>query len=651
MFQTAYLCSNELEPTDRELELDRNCRLQSHRSFARTIKLHLWALSLELEPTGAGHSSESRGLKNVLAFNGPLKSMDLSRPNRDSYLSVARTFALERLPVLIYMAMNVYIPVKFACLAYLQNENDKIVSGLQGQWLDEVYASSNSSAIECSLAVRNQSLSNGEASFDQDQNQYERLEAISNLLDLLGDPFKEIKGVATIIFATTASLSPIFYYSTIVISRCCKLRVDLLAFILDPVGELSRINEQLLQLMRGVNESFKNYMRERKILISSTRIPTEVSGEEVCSSIEASDKQAHNLDRTRSIGYANLLSRINLRHLVQPINLNCQHHRWMTKMTNFLLILGTANGFTFSLLMLAAVGWFELKARTSLRLAQLECRKQNILLNRDVVRLEELTSYEHKLAYELYDGTSGNLIRLTALVEARYYFTMRRTLALGEILLNVLSASFGLSFSAVIYLACSYDKWVWLNQISGQVERATKLTAHNCEQTKTFGFNETRNLRLVETLTVAYLNYELFRRQQRKHRTFCNYLLVQIITLGAGILLLSFLLASSASQSYNFFVFVLATYVAMVVNVYMLFGASATRKVERLMKNVLRMMANDPGRSSELTHTIQLWRKQALTDKQVERAYALSLLGVYLTYEKIVTFNFYLLALWLILLK
>lgn len=398
---------------------------------------------------------------------------------------------------------------------------------------------------------------------------------------------------------------------------------------------------------------------------------------------------------TRSIPetYTGTLFDINLVEMVKPGNLTSKWHKtllsydkYFFKGTVFCTLLPA-----FIIIILNVIG--EIYKRVKQRLDSLECQKWKLegVLIKETIKLNPLNSQEDKLAYSTYDGTTRQFIYLMMQVETKYYLSTRVVFAILEMLIVALFFASVAAFFYYLYVRSFLNRLVWLIQIQEQVNWSTNhLKSKILNYTENESNSDFDNLEIshgddnemyytnseellmgystkhaytrvvcpqnkattLRAILITYLNYELFRKQQVEYLKLATLLLSQLIALVVTTFVFCYFIGTkmknNLSQTYILFI---STYLMAFLNLHLLIGAILISRSVELTKSILSLLAAATLNKMQLLDVVDLWRRQLQGEEGTKKNFAIKLFSVYLSYDSIISFDAYLVALWLILLN
>lgn len=391
--------------------------------------------------------------------------------------------------------------------------------------------------------------------------------------------------------------------------------------------------------------------------------------------------------------YKSILHDANLVDLVRPASFSTKYQKLLVIFNELFLKLATFTSIGIVVSLAFVLAFMELKERVSNRLISIDCSKWRNLavpLNTFHPELPSITDQNDLKVFENYNGKMSVFINLIY-IESKYYLTERNFCLLLEIALLLIPATFVLALYFDIYGHTFADKQVWIKQVQKQVKYCIKLlykrksilllirkqadertnkemrgnrklyhrSLNNVDvddddkdESIKIDYYESLELfdyKLIKALTVTYLNYELFRRQQKSYQRLMNFLVFQWSVLIGQDLISCYIVGTVIKSSYTQFLLLLGTFAFMFFNLYLISGAFRINQIEKLIKSILELLAGGANNSMQLTHIMDLWRRQLIDEKEAKQLFSLKIFGIDISFEKILTLNGYLVALWFVL--
>lgn len=397
--------------------------------------------------------------------------------------------------------------------------------------------------------------------------------------------------------------------------------------------------------------------------------------------------------------YTETLFNINLVEEVKPANLTSKWHKTLTSYDKYFFRGAVCSCFIPACIIIILNVMGEIHKRVRQRLDSLECQKwrQDAVLIKETIKLSPLNSQEDMLAYSRYDGTIRQLIYLMLEVETKYYFSTKVVVSILEMITVAAFFIAIVSFFYFLYIRSFLNRMLWLNQIQEQVNWSTnhlnefkmKLRVLNSTGNENgSNLNDFDHLEIIHgkeeiyhtnseeflmeystkraytqvcsqsratnlrAILIAYSNYELFREQQVEYLKLATFLLSQLIALVLTVFVFCYFIGTkmnnNLSRTYILFV---STYLMVFLNLQLLIGAILISKSMELTKSILSMLAAATLNKMQLLDVINLWRRQLQDEEGTKKSFAIKLFSVYLSYDSIISFDAYLVALWLILLN
>lgn len=637
------------DPIEQEISLLGNTQTIGYKRTVKFINFLLTIVSVKLEPYRENSnksfeesvdypSNTGEELKNFIRFRNPFA---IPLKNLTSIKVIFRDFAY---PIISYLFI-LYISVKYTVMAVLQSDYDLYVDKFNLSLRDNS-SRSGFCCLKKDIYVTN-----------QDKETLTRLELARSRLEALGDPIISVHGPGTAIIGLIITLPFVVYLTSVCLTR--RRRVDILSFYFNPSSEIFRIKKELSGILFRTAESINNYHKTANLKLSLNNKSSEVN------------HPGSNLNNFKT--YTQMLFDVNLVEMVRPANLTNNWHKTLIIIEFWILSVVLTFGVAPILFLMLIMTIYELHNRVQQRLNSLECQKwaTDSILIKETMKLSLLSNQKDKLAYSTYDGSISQLFQLITQVEIKYYLSIRVFISLFEICLAIGLAVTIATFFYYLYVLSFLGRIVWLKQIQEQVNWAknqliqfsTDSNNHkNCTKIKSeklmINCKIKHNCRsqnaatTMKPLLIAYLNYELYRKQQPEYLKLVTFLVFQSISLVFTIALFSYFIGTRARNDLSaIFLLVMPTYLMTFVNVHLLIGAYLISRNSSLNKNILSMLAAAAANEMHLLDLIDLWRRQLLDDEGTKRNFAVKLFSVYLSYDCIMNFNAYLVALWFIVLN
>lgn len=120
---------------------------------------------------------------------------------------------------------------------------------------------------------------------------------------------------------------------------------------------------------------------------------------------------------------------------------------------------------------------------------------------------------------------------------------------------------------------------------------------------------------ILKQIVVSYINFNIFRKQSRQFQTLNNFVIFQVVGLAAQSYLVSYFVATSIDTRLQSILIYAMAAVGSTINGYLSLSLYCLKLVEKVMHNMSKLLAH----SSEfnglfMSHPIELWRRQVLTD-------------------------------------
>lgn len=592
----------------------------------------------------APRENEASHQKSYLKFTNPFSLKNKTR----------KTVRIIKICIKIYFFHHLFVNLFSLIVHY---SRDKLLA----DWRPEAWFNDDKCNIFANLTFAN----------EEDRSKYLYIDYLNDLLISPGSSFAPLsKTIPIYAYATHLIVIFVYFYYGMYVCSTRQIRIDLLSFLIDPLAERSRIQAQIHlifdDLLQSINNAEKNYFLRRQPSEKLERMYLRL----YCK-MYASDKINHN-SRVKDEELAAYASKrmgkqmrimidtdmlIKLRsnaELFLPANLT---DFWLKKMRrNVCLVLV---GGSLSNIILAHIGvmgivFSELSARIKQRLVQIDCTKssQHQLSAYVASFLPKLSSEQYKI-YESYSGSIGSYLEVVW-IELKTYLDFGNIVALVRHNFSAYYQPLLISLYASLHVFCHLDRIVWLNQIQAQIEDCTIEMKKIKESIfyRNRGFYDTkRNRKLFDNIAVAYVNLELFRRNQREFKKLSSLFIFQGATFGGLTFAWVYLVGTKFGLESRLISFGMASYVIYIANFYIVFGALLTDKLERIRTNILRLLASCQENLLQYNYLIELWSRRLTSPAETRDLFAADFLGIYLSWDRIITINVYMAGLYLATIK
>lgn len=642
-----------------------SCR---YRSCTKLLKAFMRLFSYELtrdnkRSTNLEEEAEG-GVKNVIGFQF------LSKESGKS----ATIYLIDRIVKPFCIALSIYCALKWFTLAALKLERDQLVADL--------YSTGATSSNEGALNGCTSRAKLAEASPS-----LKRLNQLDYWLELLADPLISVQGMACLVFFLFAVLI-CYCFSIGNFIRLTRSRVEFLSFIFDYLGERESTRNEIASMIDSLIESKRYceyrqnsstcYQRNVQRSIGSTRGQSKQVSNNGSAYL---DYQCHRQNHYLDDLYLSILVEKRLQDLVQPYIQSSKWLRIKIVYEHYLLIVVVASTVLAAWIASSFLFAAELFFRVEHRSKEEACKQWHP----DGVpviggfHLAPLESMQERQAYQENRGGLGSLARLM-LIEAGYLLTPAKLISVVEFLATSLFALASSGFSYSLFVWSQMDQIMWIRQIEAQLEECIlmmeasgtrrRLTGSKRPfsggQSSATGFvvwldepevatippiahSELDNL--IKSLTVTFLNYELFKRRQSNYRRLINFILSQLAVLVAGMLIVCYLAGTNIKNIDKRILLFAATFLVFLLNVYMFLAATKMRYVGRVIAKMMKLIARAASLSMQQSQMIALWHRQILNEREAEQLFSSSVFTIYVSYNKIITLNGYLMILWIVLIR
>lgn len=302
-------------------------------------------------------------------------------------------------------------------------------------------------------------------------------------------------------------------------------------------------------------------------------------------------------------------------------------------------------------------------ARVEARAQLLKCQHEwhpNATLIRDwQFFLEPLESKaDLDLYLALLKGQVSSL-RVAIGVELPLIWTYQLLISSLQVVIVFILVSYQLCFQFYILVQGNMSKRLWVSELQQQLKNCFSLLDHfeklaAIEGTCSASSSQPRltpiyRVKVERALTIAYLNFELFRRNQRPSLEFQNRFSTQVLGIFfSGLFYGSYILFILGPDKTSVILFLVMLFIS-ITNMYVIVSLYVTLGIEALFKNINVLVAKATKSEMELSYVITLWRRQMTTESQIKRTFTTCVFGLSFTERALITFNTSVLGVWLLL--
>lgn len=581
--------------------------------------------------------------------------------SQNKTLAIIWTKVISRKPTLRILSLLIhYYAIKLILITYYYYQHDLVIKSLTPNLslmrmaMRSTIGLSTMTLESCAIA---ETIKYDSKPGDTQQSLVERLDSLRATMERIGNLVVTIPGIGIVGNGIICCLPLVFYYFSRVMFKFAPqfrygVRVDYLAFLVNPLEQRQRVFAEMDQIILGLLQSALHRVSRRcsRLQYKEQEAHPDRMDSQNNSAQQRQQQSGHSTDRH----FVELLIEMHDFSLVQPIVLTPKWHHQLMKFTQFMLIFGAVVASVGPYAGQLFVGLFELFERARLRLKNMDCNRwhpNGTLIMWSQLRFPRIESMEDRELYETHDGGLGSLFQLAFSVECKNYFTAGRLLYL-VIEYPIISVICGIwaSFWANLFISSSLEKIIWLNQIRAQLD-VCKLSLERIRLQRHPPSKQEMGKILKQT-TISYINFELFRKQSPQFQTLNNFLIQQMFGLTAQAFMISYFVATSIDARYQIMIIYALAAVGLTINFYLLLSSYRLKLVEKLMRELAKVLAHST--DIELisrSYSIELWRRQLLADADCKQNFSSRLFLTYISWETLLSFNIYLFALWLILLK
>lgn len=579
----------------------------------------------------------------------------------------------KRLQFMLF-AYTIYGTIKFMILGFLHQLYDYNWQTLQNP---QVRAGSNRTEF-CALKK--------DVNF-ADEQRSKTLDEQSGWIYYLGDNLLNQRGAPGFLQVVLATYPTIYYFLTMFFIRLQSIRMDILSFIYHPEFERQRIKSEL----KLIEDELIKFSIKRAHSMKANRCLSILRGHhlrdyylKVHTSAQSGINNNNNewCRRTHIEGSEDirLLLDLKLDQLVEPAVLTTNHRRIQLKLNRLFILAHWSSS------MIAGCGVYfyihltQFIFNTKQRLKIIHCKRwhpDGIVIAKYLPKLNNLNSKHDLLAYLAYDDKFGfdnniefnhwSLYKLAATIEIQLDLNIKKLIYYFDGLCLIILGSFWVSTIFNLFITSLLDKITWLNQIERQMEDCSALMEKHKENSKSVKYLESITnvadenativhdckirVKLVKSLLEVYSNYELLRRQLPNYKLVAEFFITQAALQTALALMMSYIIGSNIDDSDSKLLLFTITYLVFYVNCYLVGGAYFVNKLDRLLKTATKLIAHATETPAKSSFVLQTWRRQLVSEKDVRGLYSPKILGANLSFGLVMSFNFYLAVIWLVILR
>lgn len=669
-------------------EVEKMTTVESNRRMLRLFRV-VSKLALVDAPL-TDYSTESSDLHGTI--NVTLNP--ITKPNKNDKNWTLHLFQLlaHKVSILIVIALFIVYPVfKLQSGAFYLFERDKLLKNYSD------------------LALRSSKLNDTKCIYESEispigkdlRYQLERKELQMREIGVC----HSAASLSTVFHALVSSVPIVFYLITAFLLNSSELlKADHIVYMIDPTKERTRLNKKIklvvqilinsLELSSG--EHRKNNVKQSNTTDQQCDTIDSVFLDKISVSANSSEFRYMTAEMSRRIQrkFIHLIRYIVDRQLVRPIGFSFRWHMDLITLASVIVPMFMAISFYAPILTAMGVILMELDYRTTARLDLLECQARfqagaindTVLLAKYVftpklILVSDIEHYSKWISSQSADTFARLALKINLLltVEAKYYFTLQAKMFVISYHFATAALMIGTTTYAVIYVTGMLNKLAWLEQISCQVKYCIDLVVDKPKQTNSASepikyllfrrqsicTERNTDKHLVYLMTVALINFELFRRNHRPFHRVANFLALQMCTFCVLALLFCYMILIYAVSELKKYILVSIFFLALTLNIYIGYSSCLSNKAEKLVRRIARLVALFPmyhfkeadikmlGVSDKsLTQVCaSLWRRYLFSEEQTRETFAPNLLGYSLDVQRLISLNAYTIALCLFLWK
>lgn len=543
----------------------------------------------------------------------------------------------------ISIVFRLYIVIKLCSMSVIQYKFDRMRAGIWSASDDS------KSGLRCVNSTDTKMLGD----------QYKSSIELEDWLYYWGSLIRTFRGVISTGYMLAASSSVCFDFLGPIVMHLRQPRLDIYGFIKDKNTERRRF---VLDMKALIDDLFVCHEQIDHTDGQTTHIYVAKNGPPVglAHSQPATRTACRPIPTCRAFIHSNKPAHLvihgkrRLQQLIKPAHLSDWWHKRLCFGSKKLTHVAFSVIFPFGFGLLTSMTVMDVIRRHQYRLDTFECSREGKFLSPHYttpMRLQELKTEWKLAAYKNHDGSLGDLIKLI-FIETRFFLTWREISTYLQILNILVFGSFTISLYIGIYIAQYGSKTLWLNQIRLQVRGCIESLIKSSVKTRNLDHDYAEeNNNNLRRLTLAYLNFELFRREQKSYQSLTDFLVTQMILMNAPLIIMTYLTLTVLRDEDTVITTLLVSYVFSFLNIYLLTSAIRTNMVLKLMKDLPRLLAYATANHLEQTLMARLWSAQILNYSETLSCFAPKLFGIPISFDRIVNLNAYLLVFWVFALK
>lgn len=500
-----------------------------------------------------------------------------------------------------------------------------------------------------------------------------------SLTRFLGSPFSS-ENTNIIYLVTVISVSNLVLCLVSLTNQGTEFKLDLLSFLKNPNNEQDRIRIRIDEIIERI--------------ITDPLMSLQHNAYSFQDWLIGDSYQVFNIDKSNS----NCLCAFKNRRLKQIYtdDLNCSdigsfvRPSWLTKVAyksvSYIILLSIVSVFFPHLLLVfhGLVGGInrELEIRFDQYVEQVKCEtwNKNGTLIKDTTfvnilepLLESSTSFRKNLINYLRDDNNHNDIINTnnqlrselysQILSLSGFLRLRAKLSIFAYLIFDFITYSWFQFYIILANAILFMRSLWSHQIQNQLITCVKLmnkAREDCSNVSYLNMNKSNNYNidniynkkerefeekrkeLDRSLTVVYINFELFRQDNRDFLRILRFVTGSSLLINADIIYTCYFVYKDEANLYVI-KYVLG-FCCFYLNLHFMACAGLTNSARQIYSLINTISGKAFQTYMDSSCSIYLWRRQMLVDEDVENIYAIHYFGIKLTQANLVSMNSYIIA-------
>lgn len=482
--------------------------------------------------------------------------------------------------------------------------------------------------------------------YRKDDRLFQQLLMIEWIEQQLGNPLRYLNGASEFATLTIVSL----YVSLAIICAVSwnnQIEFPSSSYHYNPLGVRERFRRELNAFIVGLNVQSINYNLSIKSY-ANTSCQYNLEGQ-----------QSFIDQETRS--FQLVLGSIKPEQIINKFIFSISSYKSIDKLYMFLTkhaIIPFTLQASFGYPILLIFGEAYLRATT--RLAQLDCEKWNtnaIYLAQQQTPIDFNQDSDKKLrfAYSAHDNSWRNLLRLVLFIEVPDIMQHKQSVVSIMIILLVAIGFIWQSHYVALWAIEYFSSLRLTNKLKGELEVCIELLQmhRNLQQLATddTNNNERRQCKLDLAISLTYIKFEFFRRNQRNFQQLSDNVASHIMLTVGSLVYLGQLIGGTINSPLKPLMLVSTITFLLIDELFLVLCARLTDNISQVYSSIARLLACSTECQMTLRPSIDLWRRQQLDLQQIVGQFAPTVFGYEISKENLISLNVYAIGAWMVLIK